>query len=184
MKGILTEEEFFVKTASILEAEGRYQDAIDCIQSTPSKEGFCEKNTSHISFLHLMLKDYEGARSCCRKLLEKHSFDFSFQAEIINYEFAKRCIGKKPSASRLQSIADNPNSKSVKGVALLLLGKTDDAYEILEKESRKQFSELDNFLRWPVLGDIQGRLIGLRTDLYNTRRLSDWKFGGEKIIDI
>lgn len=175
LKGYLSEDEYQLNLASILELEGKNQDAVDCLKDTPDKDGFLERHTSHISYLYLVMNDYEKARLSCKELLEKHSFAFRFQREIINYEFAKSKLGKQPSKARLQAIIDQPLDKQVKAVAFILLGEKTQAMKLLEKEAEKRFSTLQQFIKWPVLAEVRPELLELQSRLLLSRRTADWQ---------
>lgn len=170
LRGLIDEENFIRKEADILEARGRYQDAIDKMRTMPEKLGFQETYCVHISYLYLIMKEYEKAQAECKELLDKHAFDLSFEAEIINYEYARFKRKNKVDPKRITPLSTSAKDVSAKAVALLLLGEEEKSFSILKKECEKEFSNVDSFLRWPVLENIKPRLTDLKSDLIKNRR--------------
>jgi hypothetical protein len=54
--------------ADILECEGKYQDAIDAIESIPDRRDFAEKFTMELSFLELRMNTPAKAVKRCKAL--------------------------------------------------------------------------------------------------------------------
>lgn len=160
--------------ADILEAAGRYQDAIDTINGIPDRREFEEKYTVPVGYNELMMGHYSKAAEWFKGFLEKRSFGSQFQVEIINYEFARLRSGKGLNKERLSRIADSNARPNAQAVAKLLLGDKKAALEILKKEACKEFSNIDTYLRWPVLNEVKAELQQLRKELLaSQRRLED-----------
>jgi len=171
LKNSIDYNKYFNLEADILEVEERYQDAIDALKRVPDKEYFQEIYTTTISYLYLKMGQHDKSKQVCIDLLDKHTFSNKFQVEIINYEFSKMKLGKKPSKDRLDKIIKDPKSNQIEAVALILQGDIKKGTKILEEEISKRFSRFYDFLRWPVLESVHKEILEFGNALLSSKRV-------------
>lgn len=159
--------------SSFYDKEGRIQDAIDYLENIPDKREFDERYTSRLSFLEMKLGDYKKAYSRLRKFLDARSYSGNFSIELINHEFSGMKIGKKAHPKRLNAIIEKSEDRAVVAVATLLLGRRDEAMDILVKEGERKFSHVLSFREWPVLGELSESIEDLYRRLLRSRRSLD-----------
>jgi hypothetical protein len=163
-----------MKRENILECEGKYQDAIDAIESIPDRRDFAEKFTMELSFLELKMGAPAKAVKRCRAFLEERSFSAYLAGEIINYEYGKKMDGGKIAKDRISSVADATDDEMIKGVCHSLLGQDGDAIKLFRAEGEKRFSQIEDCLRWPVLHRHSKEILAIHEELLRARRsLSD-----------
>ena len=156
--------------ADILECEGRYQDAIDAIESIPDKRDFAEKFTTELSFLDLKLNRPAKAVKRCRAFLEERCFSPYLAGEIVNYEYGKKMEGGKIDKKRVSAVAEATEDEMVKGVCHSLLEQDGDAINLFRAEAEKRFSLIDDCLRWPVIARHERELKAIREELLRAKR--------------
>lgn len=170
IKGAIDQSRWVRLEAHILEAEGRYQDAIDAIESISDRRDFDEKYTSELSYLDLKMGSPARAVKRCREFLEQRYFAIRFEAEIINYEYGKMKDGKNIDKKRISSVADATDRQLVKGVCYSLLEQDADAMKIFRTEAEKRFSEIDDCLAWPAISRHQRELKIIKEELLKGKR--------------
>lgn len=170
LKGAIDIGRWLRQEAKILEYEGRYQDAIDTIESIPDRRDFKEKYTQELSFLELKMGAPAKAHKRCREFLEERSFAVHFEAEIINYEYSKKLDGKNIAKDRVAGVAEATQSEVVKGVCKSLLGQDAEALEIFRQEAQKRFSRTNDYLRWPAISRHEKELRLIHDDLLKAKR--------------
>lgn len=170
LRGAVDTTSFMLLESDILEAEGRYQDAIDLIESVPDRRDHRERHTVTLSFLELKLGAYAKAKKRCRDLLEERHFSLSCEGELINFEVAKKLDGGDVNKERIAKLLEVTDSQMVKGVCHCLLGSTDRAVEIFREEAEKRFSKIDECLRWPALTAVIPDLQRIREELSKRKR--------------
>jgi len=170
LKGAIAQGRWLRLEAKIMEFEGRYQDAIDTIQSLPDRRDFEEQQISHLSYLELKMGSPDRAVKRCRDFLDARSFSTHFEAEIINYEYGKKMIGKSVDKRRIDEIAKNTQGETVKGVCYSLLGQDKEALALFRQESEKRFSVIDECLRWPAISRHEKDLREIRENLLKAKR--------------
>ena len=173
LKGAIEISEYLSIEATILEHEGRYQDAIDALESIPDKREFEETYTNRLSYIELSMGLPARALKRCKAFLNSRSFSMSFEAEIINYEYAKLLDKRKIDQKRINTLLSTTDSESVKGVCLSLLGEESKALEIFRHESTKRFKNIFEYLRWPAIGNLKKELLKIRIDLEKAKRSLD-----------
>ena len=156
--------------ASILEYEERYQDAIDVIESIPDKRDSKEKYISDLAYLELKMGVPDRAVKRCREFLEERSFSITFEAEIVNYEYGKKMIGKRIDKKRVAEVAEHAEKEMVKGVCYSLLGRDDDALRLFRREAGKRFSRIHDCLQWPAISRHKTELSAIRDELLKGKR--------------
>jgi hypothetical protein len=154
----------------ILEHEGRFQDAIDVIESIPDRRDFDEDYTSRLSYLELKLGAASRAVKRCKEFLQERAFALSFEAEIINYEYGKKMSGKNVDPRRVANLSEVTDNPDVKGVCYSLLGEDKKALDIFRIEAEKRFSKINNFLHWPAISRHQSELRTMKEELVLRKR--------------
>ena len=170
LKGAIDAGRWLRLEASILEYEGRYQDAIDAIESQPDRRDFDERFTTELTFLELKMGAPAKAVKRARAFLEKRSFSASLSGEIINYEYGKKMDGGKINKARVSSVAQATDDEMVKGVCHSLLGEDKEAIKLFHAEADKRFSKIDDCLRWPAISHHQNELQAIRDELLKSKR--------------
>jgi tetratricopeptide (TPR) repeat protein len=170
IKGAVEIGAYFDYKASILEAEGKYQDAIDTIKSTPGAEHSTKRHATSISYLQLKMGDYTAAAATTKAILEPHAFSLRFEETLINYEYAKIKTKGSCSRARLSELVKSSNNDQAKCVAHLLLGNKNEALAAISLEIQRDFSNADMFLRWPVLSELHEEIMKLKEELFRMRR--------------
>jgi NAD-dependent SIR2 family protein deacetylase len=170
LKGSIDAGHWLRMEADILEIEGRFQDAIDTIESIPDRRDFENQFTQHLSFLELKMGLSAKAAKRCRAFLEERSFSTNLSGEIINYEFAKKMEGRGIDKKRISSVSESTDDELVKGVCYSLLDQDRDAMKIFRVESEKRFSKIDECLRWPVISRHKGELETIRDEFAKAKR--------------
>jgi tetratricopeptide (TPR) repeat protein len=174
LKGAITHVRWLGLEAEILEHEGHYQDAIDVIEGIPDRRDFAERHTTQLSYLELKMDSPEKAYKRCRDFLDGRAFSLHFESVIINYEYAKKLIGKNVDLKRVSNLADVTENEMLKGVCYSLLKKDTDALNTFRTEAEKRFSNIDLALRWPVISRHEKELRLIRDNLLKAKRaLSD-----------
>ena len=161
------------REVSILEREGKYQDAIDVINNIPDKRDFDTRYCHQLSYFELKLEEYNKARTRLKNYLEERSFSTSFGVEIINFEFASLKTGKSVKKTRLNSVIQSSANKDIIAIAHFLSGDEDKAWEILKDRAENDFSKLKDYQRWPVLHKYEAKLKQLEAKLRKAKRTLD-----------
>lgn len=170
LKGAIDIGRWLQLDADIMEYEGRYQDAIDCIESIPDRRDFDEEHTTTLSYLELKMGASEKAFKRTKTFLEERSFSVKLSGEIINYEYAKKLCGKSIDKKRVSSVAESSDDEMIKGVCNSLLGQDDEAIKLFRSEAEKYFSKIDDCLRWPVLSRHNKEFQDIRNELLKAKR--------------
>ena len=171
LTGTFSAQREMLLEASILEAEGRFQDAIDTLNDLPDKRNFDEKYMHRIAYLELLLEDYEAAEKRLSKFLNERSFNLDFDIHILNYEFSKlKGKGKNPNKRRLESLKTSQKSPEIRAVATYLLEDKVKAMELLSAECEKRFSKIYDYQSWPILRGINSELTDKRIKLEKAKR--------------
>lgn len=174
LKGAIDASRLLRIEADILECEGKYQDAIDAIESIPDRRDFAEKFTMELSFLELKMGAPGKAVKRCRAFLEERSFSAYLAGEIINYEYGKKMDGGKIAKDRISSVAAVTDDEMIKGVCNSMLEKDVDAIKLFRAEGEKRFSLIEDCMRWPVLNRHSKEILAIRDELLKAKRsLSD-----------
>jgi hypothetical protein len=153
-----------------LECEGKYQGAIDAIESIPDRRDFAEKFTMELSFLELKMGAPAKTVKRCRAFLEERSFSAYLAGEIINYEYGKKMEGGKIAKDRISSVAAVTDDEMIKGVCHSMLEQDNDAIKIFRAEGEKRFSLIEGCLRWPVLSRHNKEISAIRDELLKAKR--------------
>ncbi len=170
LKGAIDASRWLRLEADILECEGRYQDAIDAIESMPDRRDFDERFTMDLSFLELKMGAPAKAVKRCKAFLEERSFSAKLAAEIVNYEYGKKMEGRGIDKKRVSSVADATDDEMIKGVCHSLLEQDPDAIKLFRAEAEKRFSKIDECLRWPVISRHEKDLLAIREELLKAKR--------------
>jgi hypothetical protein len=170
LKGAIDASRLLRLEADIFESEGRYQDAIDAIESIPDRRDFAEKFTTHLSYLELRMDAPAKAVKRCKAFLEERSFSTYLEGEIVNYEYGKKLDGGKIDKKRVSSVADITEDNMVKGVCHSLLEQDGEAIKLFRAEAEKRFSKIETCIRWPVLARHEKELKSIREELFKARR--------------
>ena len=170
LRGAIGLSQWLEIDAEIMEFEGRFQDAIDTIESLPDRRNFEELNTYKLSYLELRMGVYSRAFKRCKTFLTERSFNLKFEVEIINYEYAKLKDGGKLDLKRISNVSEATDNEMVKGVCYALLQKDKDALAIFQVESEKRFSRITQCLRWPVLAGLEKEIAKIRDGLLKAKR--------------
>lgn len=170
LKGAIDTGRWLRLEASILEYEGRYQDAIDAIESLPDRRDFDERFTTDLTFLELKMGAPAKAVKRARTFLEERSFSANLSGEIINYEYGKKMDGRKIDKARVSSVAQATDDEMVKGVCHSLLGEDKEAINLFRAEAEKRFSKIEECLRWPAISHHQKELQAIRDELLRAKR--------------
>jgi len=170
LKGAINASRLLRIEADILECEGKYQDAIDAIESIPDRRDFAEKFTMELSFLELKMGAPAKAVKRCRAFLEERSFSAHLAGEIINYEYGKKMDGAKIAKDRISSVAAATEDEMIKGVCHSMLGEDSDAIKLIRVEGEKRFSRIEDCLRWPVLSRHSKEILAIRDELLKAKR--------------
>ncbi|HAB18126.1 MAG TPA: SIR2 family protein [Verrucomicrobiota bacterium] len=170
LKGAIDVGRWLRLDADILECEGRYQDAIDAIESIPDRRDFAERFTMELSFLELKMGAPAKAVKRCKAFLEERSFSAYLAGEIINYEYGKKMNDGKISKERVSTVADATEDQMIKGVCHSLLEQDRDAIKLFTVEAEKRFSKIDECLRWPVVARHEKELNLIREELLKGKR--------------
>jgi len=174
LKGAIDAGGWLRMEADILECEGKYQDAIDAIESIPDRRNFAEKFTMELSFLELKMNAPAKAVKRCRTFLEERSFSPYLAGEIINYEYGKKMDGGKIAKDRIASVSAATDDEMIKGVCHSMLDQDNDAIKLFRAEGEKRFSQIDGCFRWPVLSRHHKEILAIRDELLKAKRsLSD-----------
>ena len=174
LKGAIDASRWLKLEADILECEGKYQDAIDAIESIPDQRDFAEKFTTELSFLELKMNAPAKAVKRCRAFLDERSFSPHLAGEIVNYEYGKKMDGGKIAKDRISSVASATDDEMIKGVCHSMLEQDSDAIKIFRAEGEKRFSLIESCLRWPVLSRQKKEISAIRDELQKAKRsLSD-----------
>lgn len=159
--------------AKIFENEERYQDAIDALESIPDKREYDETYTNRLSYLELKMGLPAKAFKRCKEFLQSRSFALNFEAEIINYEYAKVLDSRNIDLKRINALLRSTDNESVKGVCFSLLGESEKALEVFKNEATKRFSKIYEYLTWPAIAKHQKELMKIRSDLVKAKRSLD-----------
>jgi hypothetical protein len=170
LKGAIDTGRWLRLEAEILEYDGRYQDAIDAIESLPDRRDFDERFTTDLSFLELKMGAPAKAVKRTRTFLEERSFSASLWGEIINYEYGKKMDRRSIDKKRVSSVAQKTDDGMVKGVCHSLLDEDKEAINLFRAEAEKRFSKIEDCLRWPVVSRHQKELQAIRDDLVKAKR--------------
>ncbi len=170
LKGAIDTGRWLRLEAEILEYEGRYQDAIDAIESLPDRRDFDERFTMDLSFLELKMAAPAKAVKRAKSFLTERSFAVTLAGEIINYEYGKRMDGGKIDKKRVSAVSEATNDEMVKGVCHSLLGEDDEAMKLFRAEAEKRFSKIEDCLRWPVVSRHEKELQAIRGELLRAKR--------------
>ena len=170
LKGAIDTGRWLRLEAEILEYEGRYQDAIDAIESLPDRRDFDERFTTELSFLELKMGAPARAVKRAKAFLEERSFSAYLSGEIINYEYGKKMDGRSIDKKRVTSVAQATDDEMVKGVCHSLLGEDREAIGLFRAEAERRFSKIEDCLRWPVISRHQTELQSIRDDLLKAKR--------------
>lgn len=169
LAGAVDLDDFLELKVKLLEHQGKYQDAIDILESVASRKGKDKDYAVSVSFIKLIMRDYKGAFDAAKEFLMSHDFNLRYQEIIINYEYARLKLGKSVSKPRLVSL-ETSSSENVKAVAMFLLGKKNEALALLREKSESDYSELTTYLKWPVLEDLRSELREWQAELLKRRR--------------
>jgi tetratricopeptide (TPR) repeat protein len=170
LRGAINIVDWLEKESELFEYEGRYQDAIDVIESIPDRRNFAEAYTSRLSYLELKMGSSGRAVKRCREFLHERSFPLRYESEIINYECGKVMEGKNVDPKRVSNLAEATDREMVKGVCYSLLGEDEKALKIFRQQSEKRFSQIDDCLRWPAISRLQKELRAIRDELLKAKR--------------
>lgn len=169
LAGALDLDDLLELKIKLLEHQGKYQDAVDILDSIALRKGKDRSYAMSVSFTRLLMKDYKGAFDAAKEFLDAHGFNLRYQEIVINYEFARLKLGKSISKARLASL-ETSNSENVKAVAMLLLDKKKEALALLKHKSESDYSKLISYLKWPVLEGLALELCNWKTELLKKRR--------------
>ena len=170
LKGAIDAGRWLRLDADILECEGRFQDAIDAIESIPDRRDFAERFTMELSFLELKMGAPAKAIKRCKTFLEERSFSAYLAGEIVNYEYAKKMDGGKISKERVASVAEATDDEMIKGVCHSLLEQDGEAIKLFRTEAERRFSTIDQCLRWPAIARHKRELESIREELLKAKR--------------
>jgi hypothetical protein len=130
------------------------------------------------------MEDYKGAFEAAKDFLGAHGFSLRYQELIINYEYAKLKLGRSVSKPRLVKL-EGSSSENVKAVAMLLLDKKREALALLKQKSENDYSELNTYLKWPVLEGLRSELGDWKIELLKQRRtFPERKFKGSIEVEL
>lgn len=170
LRGAIDASRWLRMEADILECEGKYQDAIDAIESIPDRRDFAEKFTMELSFLELKMNTPAKAVKRCKAFLEERSFSPHLAGEIINYEYGKKMDGGKIAKDRISSVAAATDDEMIKGVCHSMLEEDKDAIKIFRTEGERRFSQIEDCFRWPVLSRHSKEISAIRDELLKAKR--------------
>lgn len=170
LAGAVSQKEFYLLEADILEREGAFQDAFDKLSSLPSDIDSEGAIAARKSFCCLSMGRWPQAENICKKFLTLSGFNTKYAHVYLNYEFSRVKQGHKIKEAKIRDIETSTFNKDVKAVALLLLGEKQKSLDVLVRESDTKFSNLTQYLRWPILEQLRPDLAKLHADLASNRR--------------
>ncbi len=103
------------------------------------------------AFILLSAGRHDDAASILNEYLHSVNFNTDCATEVINYELARHCQGKKVSKTRLNEIVSAVDDGLSKLAAYILLEKYDAAYDLLKKEIELDYSAKYIVRRWPLM---------------------------------
>jgi len=136
------------------QAKRDYEKALDILRSASHNTGFL--STTGIvqeTFFLLKLKRYDQAEKLAREYLEKCNFDEG--ALVINYELARKLLGKKVNKDRLSKLSTLDDSDIVRAAAYTLNDDKDKALALLSEIVKKDNSKKYYFRDWAVFDSLR-----------------------------
>lgn len=138
--------DFFVATK-------QYDLAINECRRSTALSGL--QRINHIVFILLLQKNYIDAESACRNFLEKCSFTPEAAAEIVNFEIARKGIGRKIDTGRLEKVLELSTESRTRSAVLALLGKKNEAISAAKEACKKDLTFRFDAARWPAFEELR-----------------------------
>jgi tetratricopeptide (TPR) repeat protein len=110
---------------------------------------------SHRMYVLLRKGANEEAKNFGKEVLTPVNFSVEAEAEIINYELARKRLGSKVNTERLEKVLQFANDFSTKAAIYALLDNNKEAIEHIKKEMKKDKTFRFTAARWPVFERIR-----------------------------
>lgn len=107
------------------------------------------------SYLMLLAKDYEGAKTLCGSHLKEINYSGEAAAVIVNYELARLKTNLKVDHSRLDRVLSFDASDTTKAAISALRGHKKEAIDFIKSALRADKSFKYSAARWPVFEDMR-----------------------------
>lgn len=132
----------------LLEAEGRFDEAIAALDKVEQLSG--ERPAFDVSYLFLRANKNREAEQAARLELEKCNFTPEATTETVNYELARKRIGKKADATRLEGLLQFSDEPELRAAVAALLERRAEMLRSLREACKRDKRFRYTFLRWPV----------------------------------
>lgn len=138
---------------NIAEAKGEYDTALKLFRKESSLN---ENIDAPLEAYYLLLNEmFDEAKKVAQTALEKNNYSPECIAEIVNFELAKKGLGKNPDNTRLEGILKYDSSAQNRAIVAALRDRKRDSIEaILEAVKRDKTFRFD-VIRWPVFKQIR-----------------------------
>lgn len=137
----------------IFDAQKKYAESIIEIERYERISGI--SRIQHKLYLKLKQEDWKSAEQIAREILEPIHFDITESAEIVNYELARKKLGKNVDPKRLENVLRYSDSAETKAAVFALLDKIPEVIsnikEAMKLDKAFRFQAID----WPVFNDLK-----------------------------
>ena len=138
---------------NMAEAKGEYENALKLFRQESSLNGSTD---NHLEAYYLLLnRMFEEAKKVAQSALEKSNYSPECVAEIVNFELAKKNLGKQPDNNRLDSILKYGASPQNRAVIAALRDRKRDSIDAIQEALRKDKTFRFEVNRWPVFNQIK-----------------------------
>jgi hypothetical protein len=137
----------------LFEAQGDYDGALRELALREQDTGV--PADTHRIYLLLKMKRYEEAEKIARTLLVPINFSPEAAEIIVNFEIARKNIGKNVDLRRLEAVLRLPHDQEVKAAVSALLGKKLDAIAATKKAMADDNTFRFRARAWPAFDDFR-----------------------------
>ncbi len=135
------------------EKERNYTGALSTIREREQRSG--RSLITESIYLHLCIGDYVTAEQLSRSMLSKINYSTEADTEIINLEFARKKLGKKPDHNRLEQILSSSKEPQIRSVIFCILDKRSDMIREIKESYEKDKTFIYLFRKWPIFSSFQ-----------------------------
>jgi len=135
----------------ILESQQHYPSLLNEMQKYELETE--ETMDKHRIYILLKSGAYQDAEKLARSILDKIHFTPEAVAEIVNFEYARKKLGKKPDQNRLEAAIKYDNSYETEAAAYAVLGKKNEMLDRIKKAISKNKTYIYSVREWPVFDD-------------------------------
>lgn len=138
---------------NIAEAKGEYENALKLFRHEISLNENSDKSME--AYYLLLNGQFEDAKKVAQIALEKNNYSPERIEEIVNFELAKKNLGKQPDNNRLDSILKYQSSPRNRAIIAALRDRKQDSIEAIKETLKKDKTFRFEVNRWPVFKQIR-----------------------------